>query len=101
MTESATQRTILEYLERCGIMATRVNSGKIRVGKRWIKLAEEGTADIICNVPPNGRYLEIETKTENGKLRPKQIERRVEVERRGGRYLVARSLDDVRLEIGR
>ena len=38
---------ILKALIQLGIMAHRINSGTVKVRGGWVKLAPEGTADIV------------------------------------------------------
>lgn len=73
MSENAIQRKILDALAAAGAHATRVHAGKVKVRGGWMQLAPEGTADIHVTVPPRGRTLWLEVKTEDGELRPAQI----------------------------
>lgn len=64
MKESDIQKSIVEWLRYNGIYCQRINSGKLfaRYGDvtRAIKLADEGTPDIIACI--NGKFVGIEVK---------------------------------------
>ncbi len=73
----------------------RINSGTFSVSGRHIKGAPSGTGDIVVELGPNGKYIEIEVKSESGKQSKKQRENQKEVESLGGVYILARSIIDV------
>jgi hypothetical protein len=56
-----------------------------------------GVADIV-GVLPGGRFLAVECKVARGRLSPAQREFQAAVERMGGLYVTARSIDDLRRE---
>lgn len=56
-----------------------------------------GAADLFCCVA--GRFLAIELKTPSGKQRPDQVRFEGDVSRAKGRYVVARSLDEVKAAV--
>jgi hypothetical protein len=83
--EKEIQAEILKYLETTDLLFWRQNSGllpiptgrKTKLGKpvfRMVKLGTEGLPDIIAVLPPSGRFLGLEVKSETGKLRPAQQE---------------------------
>lgn len=53
-----------------------------------------GSSDLICCVPPHGRFLAIECKSEKGKLSPEQERFILQVIHHGGVAGVARSVED-------
>jgi len=97
--ESITLRAILDYLDwyqSIGrIKYTRANAGTFKVSGRYIKGAPKGTADIIVEYGPHGKYLEIEVKAEDGKQSKVQRENQRVVEALGGVYIIAKSILDV------
>lgn len=92
--EKYIQKRILDWLKATGLIYWRQNSGTVFVGKRVVKLGEEGLPDIIIVVPPGGRILGLEVKSANGKIRPAQVQFRDSLRENGGYYFVVRSLAD-------
>lgn len=68
---------------------------------RKIKFGVEGEADIQGIIAPNGRMLSIECKTGTGRLSAAQKRWRAMVEKYGGLYIEARSLNQVIDEVKR
>ena len=60
-----------------------------------VKFGTPGQADISGLFLPSGRRLEIELKTQTGRQSKDQISFQRMIERMGGVYLLARSLEDV------
>ena len=73
-----------------------------RVGKKTytIRVGRPGQADIIGILSPEGTFLAIETKSATGPQRSKQKTYQNVVEKFGGIYILARSVDDVRARLG-
>lgn len=99
MAESDVQRAILDWLAWHGILAWRTNSGAhifedSSGRRRMFRGAPAGTADII-GILPGGRFLAIECKTAQGRLRPAQKEFIDQVNELGGLAFVARNIEDV------
>lgn len=61
--------------------------------RRFFKAGAAGSPDIVCVIA--GQYVGIEVKRMGGKQSEAQMEFERELEAGGGRYLLARSLDDV------
>lgn len=62
--------------------------------KQWQGLgSERGIPDIICIV--KGQYVGIEVKTPKGKMSEHQLKWQARIKDNGGRYILARSVDDV------
>jgi hypothetical protein len=107
MTETDLKRDILGYLRRRGIWATRVQSGMVHYRGHVMRLAEEGTPDILGCLP-DGRHLAVEVKLPRWKPRNEADRRRFELQqaycdhvtRAGGVGLVARSVEDVEERLG-
>ena len=112
-TEGDTVRAILDLLHAHRIPAWRVNTGATKIGGRFLRFGVVGMADIIGiqprvftrisgpNVPEDfGRFLAIEVKSGIGKLTPAQQGFLAQVNAAGGKAFCARSVDDVRRELG-
>ena len=63
--------------------------------QRIIKYGLQGSADIIGLIS-DGRFIAIECKTGSAKQSPKQVKFQLAVERFGGVYILAKSVDDFR-----
>lgn len=103
LSEAEIQSAILELLAWRGIVAFRVNSGKLLItnrdgSSRMVKLAPPGTADII-GIAPGGRFMAIEVKDRKGEQTPEQVDFEQRVRAAGGIYFLARSTDDVEREL--
>lgn len=99
--EADVQKSILEYLAVKKIFHFRNNSGAMGgeyKGKRWfMRFGAIGSPDIICVV--NGRFIGIEVKGEKGVQSEHQKEFQRRLEEAGGRYIMARSIDDAIREL--
>jgi hypothetical protein len=97
--ESEVQRSILDYLKVKRVFHYRNNSGAFVFpetsthARRFIKAGVAGSPDIVCVI--KGQYVGIEVKAPKGKQNPNQIQFQQDLERAGGRYILAYSLDDV------
>lgn len=85
------KREILAVLHAHGIIAFRVHSGQVRVRRGWMHLAPAGTPDIVAIVPPHGRFLGLEVKTEDGTERPGQLDFAKGARRHGAAVVTVRS----------
>ena len=96
--EAAIQQSIrLALGMREDIMMFRINVGKFRPldgGPRVIQSAAEGTPDLLGVISP-GRAFAIEVKTSKGKQGIAQVAWQNAWEKRGGIYILARSVEDV------
>lgn len=120
-TEKEIQESILEWLTLKRIFCFRQNTGALGVedsrrksGKRVVRFATPGCADIIglmearrvkgfdgaIKYEDHGRFLAIEVKSARGKQSLAQHSFQQAVERSGGLYILARSLDDVIRALG-
>ena len=94
MKESGTQKAILDYLALRHIFHYRNNSGAFkRDDGHFYRFGATGSPDIVCVI--NGQYVGIEVKAPKGKQSENQKAFQEELERAGGRYILAYSLDDV------
>lgn len=103
MSESHVVSACIQWLYLHGCDVIRNNTGAFKsvyrrkdgsLGVSWIRTGKKGSGDILA-CSPTGRWIEIEAKDQHGKLRPEQEARKAEIERRGGIYVVARSIDDL------
>ena len=88
-----------------GIRLFRVNSGTAKsfYGDRIVRLAPKGTADLIgiveipcsCNRQNRGIFLAIEAKAGRGRQTKEQAAFQRMVDKLGGIYVLARSVEDV------
>jgi hypothetical protein len=85
----------LDILERQGkLYYIRSNSGAVRLQNgAFMKTGKVGCADIICLY--KGKFIAIEVKNEKGKQTPEQKMTGEIIDKLGGIYFVARSIDDV------
>lgn len=94
MKESDVQGAILQYLALKRIFHYRNNSGAFkRDDGHFYRFGAVGSPDIVCVV--DGQYVGIEVKTSAGKQSEHQKEFQHRLEDAGGRYILARSIDDV------
>jgi hypothetical protein len=73
----------------------RANAGVARIGDRVVRFGVPGQAD-LTGILPGGRRLEIEVKSTDGRQTEEQRNYQRMIERMGGVYVLARSVDDVR-----
>ena len=86
--------------EAIGLVLVRFNPTAppiIRDGQRIMRrgVNEPGVADLL-GLAPGGRFVAIEVKSEDGKLRPEQALFLDRVTQYGGLALVARGIDEIR-----
>lgn len=97
-TESQVQAAICDYLSLRGYLFSRTNNSPIYDKTRGAfralpKYTRRGWPD-ICLIS-KGTFYGIEVKAEKGRLSPDQQELGDEIEKHGGIYIVARSIDDI------
>ena len=93
MNESVLQRAVLAHLMSMGLFVWRMNTGKAQMRGRWVQFGLPGQAD-ITGILPNGRRLEVELKSDTGRLSPEQKKFRDSIVASGGLYIAARTLDE-------
>lgn len=98
--EQSVQVGILAYLKACGIHADRRNVGAVKQGKRFVRFSRPGQSDISGTIPGSGRRLEIECKAGYRELTAEQAAWLSLMQQLGAVAFVARSIDDVRRELG-
>ena len=94
MNESVLQRLVLARLLALGLFVWRQNTGKAQMRGRWVQFGLPGQAD-LTGVLPNGRRLEVELKSDSGRLSLDQRAFRDRITASGGLYIAARTLDEV------
>lgn len=85
----------LKALRQCGVWATRMQAGKVKVRGGWMMLSPAGTPDILAR--PLGRMCWIETKIGKNGQTPEQIDFQRMSQEWGDEYHLCRSIDDVLL----
>jgi hypothetical protein len=97
--EQQVQSAILEWLAAKRIWAIRMQTGAIKLDKRFIKFGVAGCADILAFYPVyDGRgFLPIWIEVKSNVGRQSELQRSFELDviQRGHRYLLAKSVDDV------
>ena len=94
--EHQIQNEILaEFGARKDMRIWRQNTGAIVIDNRMVKFGVPGQADITGLLIPSGRRLEIEVKNAKGRQREAQKKFQAMIEKSGGIYILARSVDDV------
>jgi hypothetical protein len=97
-TESQIQAAICDYLSLKGYLFSRTNNAPIydRIHgafRALPKYTRRGWPD-ICLIK-QGQFIGIEVKAEKGRMSDDQKLLGEEIERNGGRYIVARAIDDL------
>ncbi len=95
MKESDIQKQIMDYLEARQYLHIRINSGLILKGNRAIRLAPEGTSDIIAMHPNTGKFIAIEIKKPGEKLSDEQLDFLSKVKKGCGIPIIADCIEDV------
>lgn len=94
MKESDLLKLVLDYLALHRIFHWRQNVGAVTNGKRFIRFARPGFPDVCCVV--KGKFIGIELKRDKDKAQSRvQIQFQNELERAGGKYILAHKLEDV------
>jgi len=95
MTEKQLQQAILRaFGTRGDLRIWRANVGVARIGRRVVRFGVTGQAD-LTGILPDGRRLEIEVKAPDGRQSEDQKNYQRMIERFGGLYVLARSVEDV------
>ncbi len=98
--ERAVQRAILAYLRLTGALVAVTDAGAAyRAGSFGADTVPAGWPD-ITGLLPGGRFIGIECKAPGGRQSDLQKAIEAEIHKRGGIYVLARSIDDVVKGIG-
>ena len=94
--EKDIQKGILEYLSYRKGFFWRNNSGGFRdIKNHFYRFGLKGSPDILGIIPPDGRLVAIEVKSATGQMTDDQRWFQEQVEKHGGVYVLARSVQDV------
>lgn len=96
--EKTIQNMIEAELKYNGYEVIRLNSGKAPVTaangqKRYIRLADKGTADLVALRSGKTYFIEVKTQTGRQTIEQKAFQQRIE--KQGFPYVLARSNEDV------
>jgi hypothetical protein len=80
--ETSISRAAQDALARAGFHVTRVHSGKVRVARGWMQLAEKGTPDLSVQITGPVRAW-LESKVPGGTLSADQKQWHADAEKRG------------------
>lgn len=94
MSEATIQRAILDAFQAMGVLAFRINSGKVKTRGGWYQGAPAGFPDVLVVVPPLGRMLGIEVKDAKGETNPAQDRMHADMTRNGATVVTVRSVDE-------
>lgn len=93
--EKSIQNEILRVVgSRPDVRLWRANTGVAYAGTRAVRFGVQGQAD-LSGIIAGGRRLEIEVKSARGRQTPEQRAFGEMIEKFGGVYIVARSVEDV------
>jgi hypothetical protein len=99
--ESIVQGEILKrYANHPRCCLWRQSTGAARIGGRFVRFGLKGQSDLQGMLLPSGQALFVECKSDIGKQSPEQIAFQRLVEKYGGKYVLARTLDDVATALG-
>lgn len=86
-----TRRDLRIWRSNCG--AARTRTGRV------VRFGVKGQADISGILAPTGKRIEIEAKSATGRQSEQQRRFQAMIEKHGGIYILARSVDDVLREL--
>ena len=93
--EKDIQRTILDWLTSQKIFHYRQNSGAFKDKKNHLyRFGTSGAPDIVCVI--DGRYVGVEVKAKTGIQSDSQIAFQAKLEKGGGKYILAHSLEELK-----
>jgi hypothetical protein len=94
--ENRVKAEVLKYLKVRHIKAWSNPSGAVRIRPgKFMSFGKKGSADIIGLLPPDGKFIAIETKAPDGRLSPEQKQFLEEIRGLGGMAILARSYRDI------
>lgn len=105
--ESELLKIVMNYLAAERIFAIRMNTGAIKLEKRFIRFGVPGMADVlafpwyqgVCKCEAIHRQIHplwLELKAKKNKQSDLQVSFQAQVQAEGHRYFVIRSLDDLK-----
>jgi hypothetical protein len=94
--ENRVKAEVLRYLKVRRIYCWSNPSGAVRIRPgKFMSFGKKGSADILGLLPPDGKFLAVETKAPDGRLSPEQREFLEMIKQQGGMAVIARSWMDV------
>ena len=94
LSEHDIQDQILDWLKGWHVFCYRQNTGMAKLkGGFWVRFGKPGAPDIVAVL--NGRFIGIEVKKPGAKQSESQSDYQRELERAGGLYILAFSLEHV------
>ena len=94
MKESDLLRLVMDYLAARKVFHFRNNSGALKTEKGYyVRFGCQGSPDIICCI--DGQFVGIELKGDKGKQSPEQKVFQDHLDMAGGKYILAKSLEDI------
>ena len=94
--EADVLKACLEYLRIRGHFVWRQNTGQATTSGRRIRFGIPGCADIIGITRYSGKFLAVECKSLTGRQSIEQVSFERECKSRGGIYILARSIEDLK-----
>lgn len=84
--EKEIENSIKEYITSCGGLCYKIHGGDL--------YQETGIPDLLCCI--QGLFIGIEVKDPGGKPSAVQLAQGARIKKAGGRFLIAKSLNDVK-----
>lgn len=95
-TEAALIRAVqVAFGARPNLRIWRNNTGALATADRFVRFGLEGSADFLGILGPRGLFFAIECKSSSGRQTEQQKAFQAMVERFGGLYILARSVEDI------
>ncbi len=94
MSEAPIQRAILDAFAAMGVLAYRINSGRVKARGGWYQGAPAGFPDVIVVVAPIGRLLGLEVKDAKGVVSDAQVRTADALCRAGAACRTVRSVEE-------
>jgi hypothetical protein len=99
MKEAEVLRQCMQYLKMKKVVFWRSNTGAARFGAsesaRYVRFGVPGVSDVIGLLPPTGRMLALEIKSQTGRVRKEQTAFLKNVTAAGGLALVIRDVREL------
>ena len=94
--ELAIQKAVAAYLRKVGCLVAVTDAGSAhKAGAYHGAAVPPGWPDLTC-LTGDGKFLGVECKAPKGRQSNLQKQMQYQIQQRGGLYVIARSIDDVR-----
>lgn len=99
---------VMKYMRSLRCAVARINTTGIydeKLGKYRFSGSTNGVEDVNCVLPINisglkiGVTVAVEVKVGKDRMRPEQLERKENVEKAGGHYIIAKTFDQFKVDI--